>query len=477
MPRKIAVLLLTLALALFTIPASAQTATPAAEPVYIVQEGDTLWDIAARFNVSVGNLVAANGMSSQEIYPGDRLIIPGLEGLGLSGTLVTQPVPFGESLQSLSRQYHLDPTILRKLNHIVSPTELYAGYSLVILEQDQRPPLTARANLSKGETLLEMAVAANTDPWTVADLNALSSPSAAMPGDLFYLPSGNSNAPASGLPAAFLSAKVDPLPLAQGVTAQIKITAAASITLTGSLGDSTLHFFADSGEVNNSSTSQTQVALQGIHAMADPGLVPLRIEADLPDGSKQSFEQPVLVKAGSFLSEIINGVEPDTIDPAVTGPEDQWLFSTVAPVTPERYWKGILQLPVDSDYCLKSLYGNRRSYNGGVFHSFHTGVDFGVCSQAHPFDVYAPADGVVVFTGLKTVRGNATIIDHGEGVYSGLYHQAEIYVTVGDRVTAGQLIGKIGATGRVTGAHLHWDLFVNGIQVNPLKWLDESFPH
>ncbi len=84
---------------------------------------------------------------------------------------------------------------------------------------------------------------------------------------------------------------------------------------------------------------------------------------------------------------------------------------------------------------------------------------------------------MVVFTGLKTVRGTATIIDHGEGVYSGLYHQAEIYVSAGEHVTAGQLIGKIGATGRVTGAHLHCDLFVNGVQVNPLKWLDEPFPH
>ncbi|HEY5270928.1 MAG TPA: M23 family metallopeptidase, partial [Anaerolineales bacterium] len=76
-----------------------------------------------------------------------------------------------------------------------------------------------------------------------------------------------------------------------------------------------------------------------------------------------------------------------------------------------------------------------------------------------------------------TVRGNATIIDHGQGVYSGLYHQAEIYVSAGDHVTAGQLIGKIGDTGRVTGPHVHWDLWVNGIQVNPTQWLNETFPH
>jgi murein DD-endopeptidase MepM/ murein hydrolase activator NlpD len=159
-------------------------------------------------------------------------------------------------------------------------------------------------------------------------------------------------------------------------------------------------------------------------------------------------------------------------------PEDAWLLSLVTPVTPERYWQGMFQLPVDSGYCVRSKYGNRRSYNDGALYSFHAGIDFGAgCFDTHPLEVYAPANGVVVFTGLKTVRGNATIIDHGQGVYSGLYHQEEIYVSVGDRVTAGQLIGKIGDTGRVTGPHLHWEVWVNGIQVNPSQWLNEIFPH
>ena len=211
--------------------------------------------------------------------------------------------------------------------------------------------------------------------------------------------------------------------------------------------------------------------------MLDPGLYPLRLDVTLPDGSLQSFEQMVLVQPGNFPIDPGLEVDPATIDPAVTGPEDQWLSSLTSVITPDKLWQGIFQLPVDSQYCIRSGYGDRRSYNGGALKSFHTGIDFGVCSQAHPLDIYAPADGVVVFTGLKTVRGNATIIDHGQGVYSGLYHQAEIYVAVGDHVTAGQRIGKIGATGRVTGAHLHWDLWVNGVQIDPLEWLDETFPH
>jgi len=448
-------------------PASAQTPTPLPGPVYIVQSGDTLWDIALRFNVSLTELENANPSVLQKLFVGDQLIIPGLDGL--SGTLVTRPVPFGESLRSLSRQYRLDPPLLFKLNHIVSPTELYAGYNLVLLQQDQQPALTARTALAKGDTLLELAVKENTDPWSITQVNGLTGSQTSLPGDLLYLPSATSTATPTGLPAVLTSAVVDPLPITQGATVQVKVTSAQPVTLSGLLLDHPLQFFPqDDGSL---------VALQGVHAMTERGLYPLRMDITLPDGSLQSFEQMVLVMPANFLTESFY-VEPATIDPAVTAPEDAWLLSLVTPVTPEIYWQGMFQLPVDSgQYCLRSKYGNLRSYNGGALHSFHTGLDYGVCSDAHPLDIYAPADGVVVFTGLKTVRGNATLINHGQGIYSGLYHQAEFSVSVGEHVTAGQLIGKIGDTGRVTGPHLHWEVWVHGIQVNPTPWLNETFPH
>ncbi|HQX18297.1 MAG TPA: M23 family metallopeptidase, partial [Anaerolineales bacterium] len=60
--------------------------------------------------------------------------------------------------------------------------------------------------------------------------------------------------------------------------------------------------------------------------------------------------------------------------------------------------------------------------------------------------------------------------------YSGFWHQSELLVSVGDFVEQGQVIGLVGGTGRVTGAHLHWEVWVNGAQVNPLEWLNQIFP-
>ena len=469
MVKRLFISILCLALTFSATHAAAQAPTPtppSAGPVYIVQQGDTLWEIAILFDTDVADIMAANNMPDSDIYVGNHLVIPGLEGM--NGILITKIVPFGETLRSLSRQYRIDEMALRKLNHLVSPTEVYAGYKLIILQQEDQAGWPARSNLEPGETLLELAVRQDTDPWTLTEINELSGTWAGLPDDVLYLPSGNSEAKMTGLPADFSKVDVTPLPPIQGTTVKIHIAVTEPVSLGGMLIDRPLKFF----QMEDGSW----VALQGVHAQTEPGIYPLRLEATLPDGSLQSFEQMVLVKSGYYPAESINGVEPDTIDPTVTGPEDLWLLSLISPVTPEKYWQGTFQLPVDSQYCIRSKFGNRRSYNGGVLNLFHTGIDFGVCSEAHPFDIYAPADGVVVFTGLKTVRGNATIIDHGWGIYSGLYHQEEIYVAVGDHVTADQLIGKIGATGRVTGPHLHWEIWVNGIQVNPLEWLQEPFP-
>jgi len=119
------------------------------------------------------------------------------------------------------------------------------------------------------------------------------------------------------------------------------------------------------------------------------------------------------------------------------------------------------------------MFGHRRSYNGSAYDFFHTGLDY--CGTIG-VDIYASAAGRVVLSEELIVLGNVTVIDHGWGVFSAYAHQSEVFVQVGDWVEKGQLIGLVGETGRVSGPHLHWEVIVGGVQVDPLQWLAREFP-
>ena len=466
--------ILSLLLLSLLLPASAvlaQTATPPPGPYYIIQPGDSLSSIASRFGVLLADLMSANNITdANSISAGSQLIIPGLPGI--TGVLTTEVVGYGDTLNSLSRSNQIDESFLRKLNHITSPSEIYAGIGLVLPQKENFAPLTRHIVLTKGESLLEAAVSENSDPWTIAQVNGLNGTWDGTPGDVLYNPTGSTkDTGPSGLPSAFSKVTVKPLPMLQGGTSEIIVQTQPGVTLGGTLVDKPLHFFKmDDGSF---------AALEGIHAMLEPGPYPLNLEATLPDGTKQSFEQMIIVQSGNYPRSVMLEVDPETIDPAVTGPEDKQIETLTSPATPTKFWQGMFQLPVDPAFCQKAGFGERRAFNGSDYVYFHAGLDFGVCSPINPFDIYAAADGVVVFTGTLIVRGNATIIDHGWGIYTGYWHQKEILVKVGDQIKAGQLIGKIGQTGRVTGPHLHFEVWVNGVQVNPsgpTGWLRNVYP-
>lgn len=461
--KRIAIiLLLALASSLISRPAEAQSSGP----VYIVQPGDTLSFIAVRFNVSLADLVAANpSIDPNFLSQGQQIVIPGLEGV--TGILETEIVPLGDSLRSLSRRTQVSDEQLIKLNRLVSPTELYAGVSMIVPVQEGQVRYNARASAGTGESLLEVAVKQGSDPWTLASINRLGGTWSALPGDVLYSPTGNDTGNA-GLPSAFLSASVEPLPMVQGSTEVVRVQTKDGYTVSGVLADRSLHFFPGDGE---------QIALQGIHALLKPGVYPLRLEATLTDGTRQSFEQMMLVTDGGYLSEDIPLNDPSTLDPAVNETELQNVVSLTTPATPTRYWEGVFTSPAVYTDCFTSRYGTRRTYkvvNSDIeVPGFHTGLDF--CG-GEGLQISAPAPGRVVFAGPLTVRGNATIIDHGWGVYSGFWHQSVSYVNTGDFVEQGQTIGLVGGTGRVTGPHLHWEVWVNGVQVDPLDWLEQAYP-
>lgn len=443
-----------------------------AGPIYVVQPGDSLSSIAERFSVSLTDLMTVNGIANaNQLNAGDALIIPGLNGI--TGTLSTEVVNFGDSYRSLIRRTRVSESLFKKLNHVVSPSEFYVGVSMIVPVQSGSQSFEKRISTSQGQSLLEVAVQQNTDVWTLAHNNDLRGSWDGLPGDTLFAPGKSSGEQkTSGLPSAFINAEIRDLPLKQGGTGVIKVKTIPNVTLSGLLVDHALHFFP--------MEDGTQVALQGVHALLAPGVYPLQLEATLPDGSKQSFEQFILIISGNYPDDPLLYVDPATIDPASTEPELQQLIQMTLPSNPIKYWNGEFISPAiayaESTY-FTSRYGNRRTYIGQGTNvqvpGFHTGLDFG---GGDGLPITAPAAGQVVFAGPLTVRGNATIIDHGWGVYSGFWHQSQINVQVGQIVQQNEVIGLVGGTGRVTGAHLHWELWANGIQVDPLDWLILAYP-
>jgi len=445
----------------FVQPAAAQSSSDL--PVYIVQSGDTINVIAIRFGISANDLIAANDIADPNILNvGTALKIPGLEGF--SGTLTTDVAGLGATLSGLSRLYQFSADQIVRLNRITSPAEIYVGSTLVLPSLEDTTSLRPAAPIQTGTSLLETAVRQNANPWTILEVNSARGSSTLLPREPVYTTSDA--APASVFGSDLVqSVDISPLPLRQGKAEVITVKTNGPVTLSGELNGKPMQFFP----VNENEYA----AIQGVHALTPTGLTDIKVEAQAANSDPFTIEQSILIESGYYPQDPALFVDPATIDEAFTKPEDDRVRAIITPVNPERYWTEIFKQPVDEPACIKSWFGNRRSYNGGPFDYFHTGVDYGVCAN---LNIYAPAPGRVVFSEEVTVRGIATIIDHGWGVYSGIWHQSKTLVNVGDFIDEGQLIGEIGGTGRVTGPHLHWEIWANGVQVEPLDWLDYLYP-
>ena len=132
----------------------------------------------------------------------------------------------------------------------------------------------------------------------------------------------------------------------------------------------------------------------------------------------------------------------------------------------DRLWEGDFQLPMTSD--ITSPFGNKRVFNGQL-KSFHNGVDFRARSAT---PVFAANSGVVKLAENLFYSGNAVVIDHGTGIFTIYAHLSRIDVAAGRHIEKGQRLGLTGATGRVSGPHLHWGVKVRGVAVNPLQLIE-----
>ncbi len=133
-------------------------------------------------------------------------------------------------------------------------------------------------------------------------------------------------------------------------------------------------------------------------------------------------------------------------------------------------WSDLFLRPVDG--AITTYFGQGRSINDGPVGAFHTGVDL-ANDEGTPVQVAAP--GRVAWTGPMPIRGNSVIVDHGGGVKTGYHHLSAISATAGQVVGAGEVVGLVGMTGLSTGPHLHWELTIWGVNVDPFTWMTTRF--
>ncbi len=334
----------------------------------------------------------------------------------------------------------------------------------MVPDTDSQNWQSARVAVAPGTSLLEIATLSNNNPWAIKTANRLAGTWDIMQGDVLLLPGTNDPGPGA-LPSPISQVTFDGDSLVQGKTAVFRVAySGLPVTLSGEILDKQLNFFEY--EVGS------YVAMQGVHVMTSPGQYPISIQGQTSDGVAFNFNQMVLLFAGGYGYEQIY-VDNSLMDPELSANETAFINNLISPLTQEQYWQGLFIPPSPYNGLYNSLFGTRRSYNDSAYVYYHGGVDY---QGGTGVEIYAPAAGEVVFAGPLTIRGNATIIDHGRGVYTGYWHQSEMRVQAGDTVIPGQVIGLVGNTGRSSGAHLHWELWVGGIEVEPLDWLRAEYP-
>lgn len=464
-------LLLLLWCGVFPAELSAVTLAQQEEPVtHVVQSGETLFRIAQRYGTTVGALVATNAIADPSlIRVGQELIIPPVpaeeaaeEESGsaqVQRDLATYLIVPGDTLDIVARRFDTSSLALAELNGVVNPAGLPPGGWLRVPEQ----PVRRLHRVAENETALRLALRHGLPIWEFLTLNGLSSSATLVPDQLVWVPSLVSTAT---LAPPVIELDVGPVPVLQGNTVRIRADLEPGAVVQGVFDDQVLRFVAE---------GDTHYAFFGVHALTDPGTYTLALLVSDASGDVLYLTRSVEVVDGSYgYEEVVLPPERDAVlDPEALAAERARLAEIKTVFNPERYWDGLFLRPIDTE--LTSLFGTRRLYKSPSyqFYGYHEGTDF----EGEIGDpVRAPAAGVVVLAEPLFVRGGAVVIDHGWGIYTGYWHLSQIDAAVGQRVVPGDQIGLVGHTGLSTGAHLHWDFWVNGTNVRALQWTEQLFP-
>ena len=217
---------------------------------------------------------------------------------------------------------------------------------------------------------------------------------------------------------------------------------------------------------------RTWTGLVGIDLEAAAGAYNAKVRLTDKLGKVQVCDHPLQVRSKVFPTRKL------TVDEKfVTPPQDvlgrieeegKRVAAIFAEVGERRYWRGAFAAPVPGPSI--SSFGKRNIMNGKP-RSPHSGVDFDA-EEGTP--ISAPNAGKVVLVDDLYYSGNTVIVDHGQGLYSYFAHLSRFSVKAGDQVAREDVVGRVGATGRVTGPHLHWSVRLVGTRVDPLSLIAVS---
>lgn len=216
------------------------------------------------------------------------------------------------------------------------------------------------------------------------------------------------------------------------------------------------------------SDGDTWLALVGIDLTTKPGTFPTTVTATLPAGMA-STTKSLTVAPKQFPTRRLT-VNPAMVNPPPTAidrikRDTEKINNVYRSPTMEPIWSGPFARPVldaaNSRFGSRSVFNNTRS-------SPHTGADF---SSPAGRPIRAPNRGRVRLAEDLYFSGNTVILDHGLGLFSLFAHLSAFKVQEGDTVATGDIVGLVGATGRVTGPHLHWAVRATGARIDPLSLL------
>jgi murein DD-endopeptidase MepM/ murein hydrolase activator NlpD len=373
----------------------------------------------------------------------------------------------GDTLTAIAERLGSTVPAIVAANRLADPDQIAANRLLVV------PPAYApllSIVVGPQDTLTGIARRYHSRPEDLAALNEIGLRERLEPGQDLLVPAPAGEPSPALPPGPIVAIQTVPQVPVQGQTVGIRllIDSSEAISLSVALQNQALPL--------RQANSGSFWGLAAIDAFAQPGVLPLQIRWTSPSSpSPQTIRWPIRVADAGYPSFAIE-LPPEKgalLDPELVRAENEKVAAIWNRPETEPAWRGRFRRPIGEEFATSAPFGQRRSYNGGPMNSFHAGQDF---SALEGTPVVAPAAGMVALAEPLIVRGNAVILDHGAGLYSGYWHLVDLAVTPGQAVQPGDLLGHVGTTGLSTGNHLHWELRLHGIAVAPLQWVETWFP-